>query len=123
MCQHQFIIHPRVHMVSCIPGTFKRGIIYQGQSFVTGDLEEIPETKIQLNGGLPWSQVGCSLRRCPGESNSFQQKKRNNKLSVRCTDLLFVVEILGCCGRKPLPILTQMLIVSCNSSWLPLRYS
>lgn len=63
-------------MVSCIPGTFKLGIIYQGQSFVTGDLEEIPETKIQLNGGLPWSQVGCSLRRCPGESNSFQQKKR-----------------------------------------------
>ena len=59
MCQHQFIIHPRVHMVSCIPGTLKLGTIYQGQSFVTGDLEEIPETKIQLNGGLPWSQVGC----------------------------------------------------------------
>lgn len=53
----------------------------------------------------------------------FQQKKEINKLAVRCTDFLFVVEILGCCGRKPLPILTQMLIVSCNSSWLPLRCS
>lgn len=25
----------------------------------------------------------------------------------------------GCCGRKPSPILTEMLIVFCNSSWLP----
>lgn len=46
-------------MVSCIPGTFKLGTICQGQSFVTGDTEEIPETKIQLSGGLPWPQVGC----------------------------------------------------------------
>ena len=53
----------------------------------------------------------------------FQQKKEINKLAVRCTDFLFVVEILGCWGRKPLPILAQMLIVSCNSSWLPLRCS
>lgn len=45
----------------------------------------------------------------------FQRKKKINKLAFGCTDF-FVVEILGCCGRKPLPILAQMLIVFCNSS-------
>lgn len=47
----------------------------------------------------------------------FQQKKKINKLAVGCTDFLF--EILGCCGRKPLPVLTKMLIIFCNSSSLP----
>ena len=46
----------------------------------------------------------------------FSTEKKINKLAFGCTDFFFVVEILGCCGRKPLPILAQMLIVFCNSS-------
>ena len=59
MCQHQFIFQPRVHMGSCVPRTFNLGTTYQGQSFVTGDVEEISDTKIQSSGGLPQPQVGC----------------------------------------------------------------
>lgn len=47
----------------------------------------------------------------------FFNRKKINKLAVGCTDFLF--EILGCCGSKLLPILTKMLIIFCNSSWLP----
>lgn len=69
---------PRVHRDSCVPTTFDLGTIYQGQSSVTGDIEEITDPKIQQVEQHPassWMSLTSSPRRCSREINRVFNRK------------------------------------------------